>query len=128
MGVMAIIVVFVLLEYLVFGALVSWARMKYKVDAPATTGHPMFERYYRIHQNTMEALIVFVPASFFFARFVNVAAAAALSALFFVARIIYAVGYLKDPAKRVPGSVLTLLINAALVIGALVGLFVRATA
>lgn len=34
----------------------------YHVEAPATTGAPTFERYFRVHQNSMEALVVFIPA------------------------------------------------------------------
>ena len=50
-----------LLEYLVFGLLVGRARGLYGVKAPAVTGHPVFERYYRVQMNTLELLVVFLP-------------------------------------------------------------------
>jgi uncharacterized membrane protein YecN with MAPEG domain len=69
MHVVALVVVLALLEYSILGVMVGQARLKYKVPAPATTGDPIFERYFRVHQNTMEQLIVFVPAMFIFAAY-----------------------------------------------------------
>ena len=53
-----------LLQALVFGVLVGRARGKYGVKAPATTGHEMFDRYYRVQMNTMELLLLLVPAAY----------------------------------------------------------------
>lgn len=100
--------------------------MRYKVPAPATTGDPILERYFRVHQNTMEQLVIFVPAIFIFATYVHMLAAAALGFLFVVARAIYAMGYLKDPEKRAGGAVATFVVNVILVLGGLVGVVVRA--
>ena len=58
---LGLITTLVLIGYVALGVLVTWARVKYEVLAPATTGDPMFERYFRVHQNTLEALIVFIP-------------------------------------------------------------------
>ena len=41
---------------------VGKARAKYKIDAPATTGHPKFELVYRVQMNTVENAVVFIPA------------------------------------------------------------------
>ena len=38
-----------LLEYSILGAMVGRARQTYGVEAPATTGNPDFERYFRVH-------------------------------------------------------------------------------
>ena len=57
-----IIAMLALVQYLAFGLFVGRARGKFGVDAPATTGHPEFERYFRAHYNTLEQLIVFLPA------------------------------------------------------------------
>ncbi len=51
-----------LVEYVVFVGVVGNARNKYGVEAPATTGHPQFERLHRVQINTLEQLIVFIPA------------------------------------------------------------------
>ncbi len=108
-------------EYTVMAALVGRARAKHGVKAPATTGHPDFERANRVHINTLESLIVFVPAVLLFARYVDALWAAALGLLFVIARAIYAVGYLKAAEKRGLGAGITGLVNAALLLGALIG-------
>ncbi|HVA82283.1 MAG TPA: MAPEG family protein [Candidatus Binataceae bacterium] len=111
-----------LIEYFALGFLVGWARGKYKVAAPATTGDPIFERYFRVHQNTLESLIVFIPGLWLFATYVNTPIAVALGLIFIAARIIYAAGYIKAPEKREVGAGLTFLVNAALVLGGLAGI------
>ena len=50
------------LQYLVFGGLVSRARTRHGIKAPAITGHPQFERVHRVHVNTLELLVAFLPA------------------------------------------------------------------
>ncbi len=54
MELVTIVIALALIEYSVFGMLVGKARGKYGIDAPAITGNPIFERYYRVHQNTLE--------------------------------------------------------------------------
>jgi len=116
----------VLIEYMVLGVMVGRARMKYGVAAPATTGHPMFERYFRVHQNTLEALIVFIPGLWLFAQYVSPRTAVALGLVFVASRIVYAVGYLRDPEKREAGAIATVVINGVLIIGSLIGVIWRA--
>jgi glutathione S-transferase len=122
----AMVTVLALLEYAVLGGLVGRARGRFGIKAPATTGHPEFERYFRVHQNTLEALIVFIPALWLFAIFVSNPVAIALGLLFLLARVIYALGYIRAPERRAPGAAMTALINAILLLGALVGLGIRA--
>ncbi len=57
----AIVIVLSLLQYFVFALQVGKARGTYKVEAPAVTGDPVFERYYRVPQNTLELLVMFLP-------------------------------------------------------------------
>ena len=111
-----------LLQYAFMAALVGRARAKYGVQAPATTGHPDFERVNRVHVNTLENLVLFVPAILIFATYVNAGWAALLGFLFVVARALYAVGYLKAAEKRAVGAGLTGLVNLALLLGGLIGL------
>jgi glutathione S-transferase len=123
---LGLITILALIEYLILGIMVVWARAKYEVAAPATTGDPIFERFFRVHQNTLEALIVFVPGLWLFGRFVNVAAAVTLGALFLLARIVYAAGYLWKPERRTIGAGATVIINGMLLLGSLLGLTVYA--
>lgn len=117
----ALVVLLALIEYFVFGGLVARARGKYAVAAPAVTGHPLFERVFRVHQNSLEQLIVFVPAIWLFGLYVSARWAAIVGAIFLAARVLYAVGYMAAPERREAGAWLTSLAEIVLVIGALVG-------
>jgi glutathione S-transferase len=121
MELVLLVIVVALIEYLVFAGLVGSARARYAVRAPATTGNPNFERVYRVHQNTLEALVVFIPAVWIFGRYLSGYAAAGLGVAFILARAVYAVGYIRDPEKRGLGAGLTGIVNIVLVLGALVG-------
>lgn len=118
---MAIVAALVLLEYLVLVLLTGRARGIHGVAAPATTGHPVFERWFRVQGNTVEQLVVFFPGLLLFAHYVSPTWAAGLGAVFGVGRALYARGYVLDPAKRGPGFGLSILANAILVIGGLIG-------
>jgi uncharacterized MAPEG superfamily protein len=122
MELVLVVMLVALIEYMVFAGLVGGARGKYGIRAPATTGHAQFERIYRVHQNTLEALIVFVPALLVFACYLSFAWAAGLGVAFIVARAIYAVLYIRAPEKRGPGAGLTGIVNIVLVLGGLWGL------
>jgi glutathione S-transferase len=110
-----------LVEYMVMGALVGRARAKHGVHAPATTGHPEFERANRVHLNTLESLIIFIPAVLVFASYVSAVWGAILGFAFVAARAVYAVGYLQAPEKRGAGAGLTGIVLMVLVAGALIG-------
>jgi|SRR5579863_9241706 glutathione S-transferase len=122
---LAIVTLLALLEYSILGLMVGRARQRYGVEAPATTGNPEFERYFRVHENTLEALIVFLPALWIFSMAVSYHFGVALGLLFVIARIIYASGYLRAPAGRAPGAIATAAINAILVLGSLVWIVVK---
>jgi glutathione S-transferase len=115
-----------LLEYSVLGVMVGRARQTYGVEAPATTGNPDFERYFRVHENTLESLIVFIPAVWIFSLTVNYHIGVALGLLFLIARIIYAQGYLTAAAKRAPGAIATAAINGILVLGSMIWIVIKA--
>jgi glutathione S-transferase len=110
-----------LIEYFVLGALVGRARGKFSIAAPAVSGHPLFERYFRVHQNSLEQLIVFIPSVWLFGLYVSPLWAALVGAIFLLARIIYAVAYIGGPEKRGLGAGPTFLTEIILVVGALYG-------
>jgi glutathione S-transferase len=115
-------IVLALIEYMVMGGLVGFARTKYGVAAPATTGHPDFERTYRVHINTLENLVIFIPSVWIFAAYVSVRWAAILGFAFVIGRALYAFGYLKAAEKRSIGAGITGLVEIALAAGCLFGL------
>lgn len=110
-----------LLEYFGFAMAVGRARYKFGVKAPATSGNVDFERYYRAQMNTLEQLIIFIPALWSFAIFVDVNTAAGLGAVFIIGRLLYFVGYTKAAEKRSIGFGLSTLPMLALLIGGIFG-------
>jgi glutathione S-transferase len=126
MDAVAIVAALVLIEYMVIVGWTGQARGRYGVAAPATTGHPVFERWLRVQANTVEQLVIFFPGLWLFARYVNADLAAALGLVFLVGRALFARGYVADPARRGPGFILTFLSNAILVLGGLIGAIVSA--
>jgi len=110
-----------LIEYLGFAYLVGKARATFGVKAPAITGHEIFERYFRVQMNTLELLIVFVPALFSAAAYWNPQWVAAIGAVYLIGRIVYLRGYVADPRTRSIGFGLSILPIAVLLVGVGVG-------
>ena len=117
MPLVTIVIALALLQYFAFGILVGRARMKYDVPAPATSGDPMFERYNRVHQNTLESLLIFLPGITIYGTYSNPNIAAALGLVWIIGRFIYLFSYLKDPGSRGLGFALTTLPSLFLLIG-----------
>ena len=116
-----IVMMLALVEVAVFALLTGRARAKYGVKAPATTGNEIFERYYRVHYNTIEHLILFVPGIWAFGNYVNPLWAAGIGVVYLVGRIIYAVSYVRAPESRGLGMLASVLPCWVLVVGGLVG-------
>ena len=106
MELLAIITVLILIQTLFFGFEVGKARGKYKIKAPAVSGDEMFDRHYRIHQNTIEQIIIFIPSLWLFGYFVHMNIGAGLGLLFLIGRLIFRSAYLKDPASREIGFIM----------------------
>jgi glutathione S-transferase len=121
MEIVAIVAVLALLQYIWFAVLVGQARGKYGVNGPAVTGHPVFERYFRVQMNTLELLIALLPGLWIFAHYVSPAVSAALGAVYLVGRFLYLRSYVGDPAKRGAGFGLSMLPILVLLLGALAG-------
>ena len=124
MELVAIVIGLALVQYLYFTLRCGQARGRFGIPAPAMTGAPEFERRLRVQENTVEQLVIFVPALILFARYVSEPIAAGLGLVFILGRALYARGYLLDPAKRGPGFGLTLLANGVLLLGGLIGAIV----
>ncbi len=88
--------------------------------APATTGNEVFERHFRVHMNTQEQLVMFLPALWIFAVYISPLWAAALGVVFILGRAIYAISYVRDPKTRSLGFGLTVLPTFAMLIGILI--------
>ena len=116
-----LIVLLALLQYVFFTVRVGASRGKYHVDAPSCEGDETWERTFRVQQNTLEQLVIMIPATYAFAYYVNAQWVLLPGALFIFGRFLYSAEYIKDPKTRAPGMSLTLLANVILILGALGG-------
>lgn len=110
----ALITLWVVLLMFATAANVGMARKRYQVSAPATSGHPMFERAYRIQMNTLEWAVMTLPCLWLCAAFVSDGWAAGLGGVWLMGRIWYAISYQRDPASRGPGFMMASLAFGAL--------------
>jgi uncharacterized membrane protein YecN with MAPEG domain len=115
-------IMLMILEYALFATLVSIARGRYKVPAPAITGNPDFERYFRVQQNTLEQLIGVIPALWIMALTLSPLWAALLGFLFVASRAYYAYGYYRSAAGRHYGFLIGSWATGGLIFGALAGI------
>ncbi len=117
----AIITSLMLIQLCYYGYKVGLARGKYGVNAPATSGDQMFERAYRIHQNSFEQLILVIPSLWIFTIYVHSLTAAGLGLMYIIGRIVYEKAYLKDPKSRGTGFMIGVIPTAILMFGGLIG-------
>ncbi|MDX1976517.1 MAG: MAPEG family protein [Pseudanabaenaceae cyanobacterium bins.68] len=106
-----------LLLLFVLGIAVGYARGKYQVPVPQTSGNDTFERVFRVHQNTIEQTVGFLPGLWLFGLTVNANVAAILGIIWIIGRILYAWGYYLEAKKRAPGFALSMLANLTLLFG-----------
>lgn len=115
----AIVSLLALLAYFWMGLQVGRARQKTGIAAPAMTGDPLLERSIRAHHNTLEWLPLFLVPLWLFAIYWNELVAALVGVVWIVGRILYQLGYVRDPAKRELGFLIQALAVAVLLFGAL---------
>jgi len=121
MALVTVVVMLALVEYLYFGVAVGRARARHGVDAPAVTGDENFERFHRAHQNTLEQLIVFIPAMYAAAYYANEWFAVSLGVVFLGARIHYFRSYISDPPRRGGSMIASMAVSVLLIAAALIG-------
>lgn len=100
------------------GMLVGRMRGKHGVKAPAVSGAPEFERAFRVQMNTLEQFVIFLPLLWLATVYPVVSGylAPGLGLLWLIGRILFASGYMADPAKRGLGFN----VGAAAVLGLLI--------
>jgi glutathione S-transferase len=120
-----IVIIIALFGFFYFGLEVARARGRYNCPAPATSGNEMFERYYRVQMNTLEQLVIFVPAVVLFALVFDPSWAAAAGAVWIIGRLVYFRSYVRDPRSRAVGFAMTALPSLGMLAAALVALVVE---
>ena len=111
--------------YLFVTVNVSRARARTGIKVPATSGHPDFERAFRIQMNTLEWMPIVLPSLWLFAIYISDAVAAGIGALWIAGRIVYFIGYSKAAAKRGPGFLIQGIAAIALWVGAIGAVVLR---
>lgn len=120
MEAVAIVTIIALAQFVFFSIQVGSMRGKHGIHAPAISGHPEFERMFRIQQNTMEQLVAFIPALWVFSWLVNPTWGAGLGVVFVVGRFVYWSSYRKDPASRGAGFTISFLPTAVMLVWSLI--------
>ena len=121
MALVTLVAMLALAEYLFFTIQVGRARGRTGVQAPAVSGVEEFERYFRVQQNTVEQLVIFLPALFAAGWFASSMFATIVGVAFIVGRGLYYMNYTQDPDKRGVGMIITVGANVALLLGAFLG-------
>ncbi len=116
-----IALVAVLLVYMWIAGQVGKARRVYDVPAPASSGHQEFDKRYRVQLNTVEQLVLLLPAVFLALPVLGDRWTAVTAAVFALGRVIYARAYWRDPKSRTLGFMLSFIPILVLLIAAVVG-------
>ena len=111
--------------YLWTGINVGRARATHKIAAPAMDGPLQFQSTLRVQANTLEQLPLVLAPLWMCAWFLGDGWAAAGGLLWCVARVLYALGYYRAPAKRELGFILGMVASALLIVGTITGLLLH---
>jgi glutathione S-transferase len=107
------------------GANVVRARIKHKIHAPSMDGPLEFLSCLRVQANTLEQLPLVLAPLWLCAWFLGDPWAAAGGVLWCIGRIVYALGYYRDPARREAGFVIGMIASALLIGGTVLGLLLH---
>ena len=115
----ALVTCLALLFYFFTSIQVSKARTAFGIKVPAISGHPDFERVFRVQMNTLEWMPIFLPSLWLFAIYISDPIAAAIGVVWIAGRVLYLTGYSQAAAKRGRGFAVQALAAIALWAGAL---------
>lgn len=107
------------------GVMAGLARIRFKVAAPMMDGPPGFQNAQRVQANTLEQLPLVLVPLWLCAWYLGDLWAAAGGLLWCLGRVLYALGYYRDPARRETGFVLGMVASALLICGTVVGLLMH---
>jgi uncharacterized membrane protein YecN with MAPEG domain len=115
----ALVTLLAVLLYFTTGIGVARARRAFGIKAPATSGHPDFERAFRVQMNTLEWMPIFLPSLWLFALYISDSIAAGIGLIWIIGRILYFVSYSSAAEKRGPGFAIQATASTVLWLGAL---------
>ena len=117
----ALVTILAVVLTFMFSGRVGAARGKGGVEAPKTTGSEEFDRAFRVHYNTIEQLVIFLPVLWLATAVIGDVWAAAVGAVWLAGRVVYASAYMKDPASRAPGMFMSIIPTGILALSSLWG-------
>jgi len=85
---------------LLFAIRTGMMRGKTGVKAPAMSGSEEFDRANRVHLNTVEQMVLFLPVLWIFASLAGDFYAGIGALVWLIGRVLFSQGYMADPAKR----------------------------
>jgi glutathione S-transferase len=97
-----LITLLIALYYLWIAINVSIVRGKVKISAPTVTGDPLLERALRVQMNAVEAAPALLIGLWMAALWMSDLWAAAIGLVWLVARVVYLLSYMANPASRGP--------------------------
>ena len=100
---------------------VGRARAQFGVPAPHSGGHPEFDKRYRVQMNTVEHSVLLIPGALLGTPVLGDVFGATLVALWALGRILFALAYYRDPARRSLGCALPFIPGLMLVVAAATG-------
>jgi glutathione S-transferase len=112
-----------LIVYLWTGINVARARIAFKVPAPQMEGPVPFMSVLRVQANTLEQLPMLLVPLWMCALYLDDRWAAGLGAVWCVGRVVYALGYYKDPGKRELGFTMAISASGLLILAAAIGIW-----
>ena len=115
LAIVAVVNLLILVLYMMITMRVGQERGRRGIEAPSVAGDPTFERAYRVQVNTLEQMVITLPAMWICAWFFRTDIAAGLGLAFILGRILYQWGYMREPSQRIPGMVVGFLANVGLV-------------
>ncbi len=115
----ALVTCLAILFYFFTSIQVSKARTAFGIKVPAISGHPDFERVFRVQMNTLEWMPIFLPSLWLFAIYIGDLYAAVLGLIWIAGRVLYLMGYSQAAAKRGRGFAVQALAGVILWAGAL---------
>ena len=121
MELVALVTLLLIMQFVFFMMMVGMARGASDVKAPAMTGDETFERNVRVHLNTLEQLMITLPAMWVCAYYFNTTLAASMGLVFLVGRFVYRAAYIANPEKRGIGVMIGLLASVVMIFAGLWG-------
>ena len=119
----ACVTVLTLFVYFWMATQIGKARREHGIQAPEDRGPEAFNRVMRAYENTIEMMVLFLPALWLFSVTISDFWAGIIGIFFPIGRVLFARGYYQESGKRTRGFMIGFIATMILLIGATLGSF-----